>query len=40
MKGGGVGLSPIPTKPTHLMQRGKSDVGDVVEGKSPKSTHH
>ena len=30
--GGGVGQSPIPTQPTHLMKRGKSDVGDVVEG--------
>ena len=38
----------IPTQPTHLMERGKSDVGDVVEGggtsrwagKSPKSSHH
>ena len=32
MKGGGVGQSPIPTQPTPLMERGKSDVGDVVEG--------
>ena len=43
-----VGQSPIPTQPTHLMKRGKSDVGDVVggggglgwAGKSPKSSHH
>ena len=26
------GQSPISTQPTHLMKRGKSDVGDVVEG--------
>ena len=32
MKGGRVGQSPIPTQPTHLMKRGKSAVGDVVEG--------
>ena len=32
MKGGGSVQSLIPTKPMHLMKRGKSDVGDVVEG--------
>ena len=31
-RGGGVGQSLIPTQPTHRMERGKSDVGDVVEG--------
>ena len=30
--GGGVGQSLIPTQPTHVMKREKSDVGDVVEG--------
>ena len=32
MKGGRGRPTPIPTQPAHLMERGKSDVGDVVEG--------
>ena len=29
---GGVGQSPIPAQPKHMIKRGKSDVRDVVEG--------
>ena len=46
-EGGGVRQSPIPTQPTHLMKRGKSDVKEVVEGghlrvggEEPQSSHH
>ena len=31
-EGGRVSKCPIPTEPTHPTKRGKSDVGDVVEG--------
>ena len=31
-RGRGVGQSPIPTQPTHLVEGEKSDIGDVFDG--------